>query len=70
MLEAVSQSRGPRIRTVSAAKLKSAKFMKKARKSRDAFYVKASRDDVPDFADPDALADDVTLAFDDSDSPD
>lgn len=70
VLEAVSRSRGPRIRTVSAGKLKSAKFMKKARKSKDAFYVKASRDDVPEVADPGAIAADVARAFDEPDPAD
>ena len=70
VLGAVSQNGGTRIKTVSAAKLKSPKFARKAKKSKDAFYVKASRDDVPDVIDPDVLADDVALAFDDGDSPD
>ena len=58
------------IQTVSAAKLKSPKFARKAKKSKDAFYVKASRSDLPHAVDPDMLADDVSLAFDDLDSPD
>jgi hypothetical protein len=66
VLDAVSRSRGPRIRSVSAAKLKPAKFLKKAKKSKDAFYVKASPDDEPDGADADSLADDVARAFDDA----
>jgi len=70
VLEAVSQNGGTRIKTVSAAKLKSPKFARKAKKSKDAFYVKASRGDVPDVVDPDVLADDIALAFDDPDSPD
>lgn len=66
VLDAVSGTRGPRIRTVSAAKLKPSKFLKKAKKSKDAFYVKASPDDVPDGADQDSIADDVARAFDDA----
>jgi hypothetical protein len=66
VLEILAASRGPRIRTVSAAKLKSAKFLKKARKSKDAYYVKASAKDEPTGTDHDALTDEITRAFDES----
>jgi hypothetical protein len=69
VLEAVSQNGATRIKTVSAAKLKSPKFARKAKKSKHAFYVKASRSDLPHVVDPDVLADEVALAFDDLDSP-
>ena len=67
VLEAVSHDRGPKIRTVSAAKLKPAKFLRKAKKSKDAFYVQASPGDQPAGADKEAIADEVARAFDEAD---
>jgi hypothetical protein len=64
VLETLEQGRGPRVRAIPAAKLKSGKFLKKATKSKDAFYVQASAKDKPAGADPAALAEEVAAVFD------
>jgi hypothetical protein len=63
VLETLERNRGPRIRSVTAAKLKSAKFLKKARKSKDAYYVRDSAKDKPAAVDHDALTEEVAEAF-------